>query len=60
MLIYMGDRMVMEKLVMIIGAMIIVLETNQKAEWTSRKLHSKNILKIENDTLGNEAEDGWP
>ena len=50
----------MEKLVMIIGAMIIVLETNQKAEWTSRKLHSKNILKIENDTLGNEAEDGWP
>ena len=50
----------MEKLVMIIGAMIILLESNQKAQWTSRKLQGKNILKIENDTLGNEAEDGWP
>ena len=50
----------MEKLVMIIGAMIIVLETNQKAEWTSRKLQVKNNLKLDNDTFGNEAEDGWP
>ena len=48
----------MEQFVVVV--MIIVLETNQKAEWTSRKLQSKNILKIENDTLGNEAEDGWP
>ena len=45
----------MEKLVMIIGAMIIVLEINQKAEWTSHKLQGKN-----NATFGNEAEDGWP
>ena len=48
----------MEKFVVVV--MIIVLETNQKAEWTSRKLQGKNILKIENDTFGNEAEDGWP
>ena len=50
----------MEKLVMIIGAMKIVLEANQKAEWISRKLQGKNNLKIDNDTLENEAEDGWP
>ena len=48
----------MEKFVVVV--MIIVLETNQKAEWTSRKLQGKNILKIENDNLGHEAEDGWP
>ena len=48
----------MEKFVVVV--MIIVLETNQKAEWTSRKLQGKNNLKIDNDTLENEAEDGWP